>query len=132
MILLANIFEGAGVFVAGTLLGYLLVHVRDRKARAAQSLQTQSLLENARREAEAITREARLAANEAALKLREQTEQAFAERRQERLQLEKRLSEREALINSQLEGVIQAEKNFREQKEALERKADQLDSRHRE
>src|SRR5882724_10257786 len=91
MILVANIFEGAVVFIAGALLGYLLLRWTDRKAKAAQSLQIQTTLDNARREAEAIMREARLAANEAALKLREQAEVSFVARERERAESERRL-----------------------------------------
>ena len=67
-----------------------------------------ALLEAARREAEAIVREARLAANEEALKLRSETEQ--------------RLSEREALVNRQLENLVREEKSLRAQREELEGK----------
>ena len=66
----------------------------------------QSLLETARREADAIVREARLAANEIALKLRSETEQ--------------RLGEREGLVNRQLENLVREEKIIRAQTEEME------------
>ena len=71
MIVLANIYESAGVFVAGAAIGLLLWRWIDRAGRAAQVLKSKSLLENARREAETVLRDARLAANNEALKLRE-------------------------------------------------------------
>src|SRR4029077_1220769 len=49
----------------------------------------------------------------------EEMEQSFTARRQERAELEKRLSEREGLINSQLEKIVEAEKTIQEQKAAL-------------
>ena len=85
------------------------------------------MLEKAQRDAESIVRDARLAANEEALKLREQTEQSFAARRQKRAELERRLSERETLINAQLEKIVQAEKNLQEQKDGLQKQAESLD-----
>jgi len=117
MILLANIFaEGAGFLAAGAVLCYLLLALKDRNARKMESVAAQSALEKARREAEAVVRDARLTANEEALKLRLETEQAFAGRRQERAELERRLGERELLINAQLEKVVQVEKGLQEQK----------------
>ncbi len=53
-------------------------------------------------------RDARLAANEEALKLRSETEQ--------------RLNEREALVNRQLENLVREEKRLRGQREELEGK----------
>ena len=65
---------------------------------------------------------ARLAANEEALKLREQAEKAFGTRRRELTDLEQRLSERESLINRQLEGLVQREKDLRDKQQELEEK----------
>jgi ribonucrease Y len=128
MILVANIYAEGASLIVGAALCYLLLWLRDRNARKLQALQIQTLLDNARRDAEALLRDARLAANEEALKLREQTEQSFTARRQERAELERRLSERETLINTQLEGVVQAEKSLREQKESLKRKAELIET----
>src|SRR6185295_6769495 len=80
------------------------------------------LQEKARREAEATLREARLAANEEALKLREQTEKSFTTRRRELSDLEQRLAERESLINRQLEGLVQRENDLRNRQETLGQK----------
>src|SRR4051812_25451598 len=133
MIWLANIFaEGAGFLLAGAVLCYLLVWWRQTNAKKTEILQSKSLLDNARRDAEAIIRDARLLANEEALKLREQTEQSFTTRRQERAEFERRLSDREALINTQLEGVVQVEKSLREQKEAIKKKSEILEAQQQE
>ena len=90
--------------------------------RTARAAEEKSLLENARREAESILREARLAANEEALKLREQTEKSFGTRRRELSDLEQRLADREALINRQLEGLVHREKDLREKGQELDEK----------
>jgi ribonuclease Y len=127
MILLANIAaEGAGFFLAGALLCYLVLWWKERSAGKSQSLAARSLLEKSKADADAIIRDARLAANDEALKIREQTEQSFAARSRERAESERRLSEREALINAQLEKVVHVENNLREQKAALQRQADLL------
>jgi ribonucrease Y len=113
--------EGALLLATGWAGGYWLFRWRDKKLRLATNANKDSILENARREAQMITREARLASTEEALKLRDQTEKAFAARSREIGELERRLGERELLINGQLEGVVQQEKAVCTQKEQLER-----------
>jgi hypothetical protein len=49
--------EGAGFLFAGGLAGYWLLCWKDRRQRAAALLTEQTLLENARREAETVLRE---------------------------------------------------------------------------
>src|SRR6266566_6735261 len=95
--------SGAAVFAAGAILGYWLLRWKERSVRAALAIKEQAILENARRQAENIAREAHLQANEAGLKLREHTEQTFAASRTALSEAEKRLVEREKLINHQLE-----------------------------
>ena len=51
-----------------------------------------------------------IAASQDTLKLREEIEQSFAARRAERVELERRLAERESLINSQLARMMEAER----------------------
>jgi len=114
-----TIVEGTVLLAAGLAGGYWLFRWRDHKLRAATESQHSATLEMARREAEAITREARLAASEETIKLREQTEKAFAGRLREVTELEQRLSHREMLINGQLEGVVQQEKAVCVQKQEL-------------
>ena len=117
---------GTGCFTAGSLLGYWLLRWKERNLRAALKIQEDSILDTARRQAETITREARLQANEDALKQREATEQSFAERRHGLIEAEKRLVEREALINHQLESMVQEEKCLREQQQEWQKKNDAL------
>src|SRR3954469_22205542 len=97
---------GAAIFVIGVAFGYWLLRWKERNLRAALAVREKSLLENARRDAEAVVREARLTANEEALKLREQTEQLFATRRSDIDTAEQRLNERESLVNRQLERLM--------------------------
>ena len=131
--MLDNPYLGAAAWLtAGALLGYWLVRWKERNVRAAWTIKEQATLENAQRQAETILREARLQANEEALKLREATEQSFATRRLAATDAEKRLSEREALINHQLESIVTEEKELREQQLEIKRCAKELDAEHAE
>jgi ribonucrease Y len=133
MILLANIaIEGAAFGFAGAAVCFVLLWWKHRNDRRLQAAEAQGMLERAKRDAEGIIRDARLTANEEALKLREQTEQSFVDRRQQRAELEQRLSERETLLNAQLEKIVQAEKNLQEQKDGLQKQADSLTAQQRE
>ena len=121
MMLLDNTILVGGLLLAtGLAGGYALFRWRDRKLKAAVGCQSAALLESARRDAEAIAREARLAATEEALKLREQNEKAFAGRLREIGELEQRLAQRENLINGQLEGLVQQEKGVSQEKQELQ------------
>jgi ribonuclease Y len=133
MMLLANIyFWGAAGLGAGALLGYWLVRWKERNVRAAYALKEQTLLENARREAETICREARLLASEEGVKVRAQLEQAITTQRLELTGREARLAERESLINRQLENLVQEESNLRRQQQEWQNKAEALDHQNKE
>lgn len=81
-----------------------------------------------RQEAESIKRDARLAANEEALKLRREMEQLMAERTREHAAIEQRLTAREELVNKQLENLVREEKVLRGDKEQLAAKAAALEN----
>src|ERR1043166_5090272 len=126
------IFEGAVLFAAGAASCYLLLWWKDRNLKKVKTLEAEALLAKARSEAEMVARDARLAANEESLKLRQQVEASFAARRAERAELERRLSEREGLINSQLERIVEAERTLKDQKESLRKRTETLQERERE
>jgi ribonucrease Y len=132
MILLANIFEGAVLFGGGAAICFVLLWWRERSLQKARSLQSETLLQQARTEAETIKREATVTAGQEALKLREQIEQSFAHRRAERAESERRLGERETLINSQLLQMMEAEKAVKREKDALESQIAAVESGKRE
>src|SRR3569833_861313 len=106
MSFLANILEGAVLFGGGAAICFMLLWWRERNLHKARTLQNEALLDKARNEAESITRNSAAAAVQEALKLREQIEQSFADRRTERAESERRLAERESLINSQLQQMM--------------------------
>jgi len=129
---LGNIYVGAVFLAAGAVLWHLLLRWRDRSLKRARTLEAETLLAQAQSQAEIITRDARLASNEEARKLREQLEKSFAASRAERAERERRLSEREVLINAQLERMVGAEKILSEQKAALKKRTAALEAQERE
>jgi ribonucrease Y len=114
-----TILDSALFLLTGAVGGYWLHLWRNRRNKAANAAQESALLEEARREAETMRREARLAATEEALKFREQVEQTFAVRLREVSELEHRLAKRETLINGQLEGIVEKEKTLRAQEREI-------------
>jgi ribonuclease Y len=120
---LATIIECAGLFCAGVILCYAVLARRERNLRRIRTVEADAIIGRARADAEIIVRDARLAANEEALKFRQEIDQSFASRRTERAELEKRLAEREVLINSQLERIADTEKSLKEQKESAAKDA---------
>src|SRR5208282_5742998 len=114
------------VFVVGLVAGFLFFVWRERARRAGLEEQGKGILEGARREAESIARDARLAANEQALKLRSETEAIIAARHKELAITEQRLVTREELVNGQLENLVSQEKAVRLEREALVRKSAEI------
>lgn len=120
-------FIGTACLAAGSGLGYWLWRWKDRTIHAAAVIKEQAILEAARRQVETIAREAKVQANEEAIKLREQTEQTFSERRARIIEAEKRMVEREALINKQLEHLVEQEKALRVQQQDWQKRSACLD-----
>ena len=121
---------GGSCFTAGAFVGYWLWRWKNRSVGVALAIKEESILEAARRQAEAIAREARIQANEEALKLRDQTEQALSERRARVSEAEKQMVEREALINRQLENMVLEEKSLRQKEEDYQNKLESLEQQH--
>jgi ribonucrease Y len=130
MMLLANLeAQDALIFLGGAVAGLLFWQWKERKSRAATFAEAACLRESAQREAESARREARLSANEDLLKAREELERSFSERRRELDATERRLAEREALINRQLEGLVDTERKVKAQEEELRLRAGELEKR---
>jgi ribonuclease Y len=124
--------EHASLVLSGAVGCYLVLKWRKRQTSQGEASQAGGILQKARQEGEIILRDARLSASQEALKAHEQSEQALAARRAERLELERRLAEREGLINSQLERIIEGEKSLSQQKEMLEKHERELQCREQE
>ena len=128
--------EHAALVVLGFLIGacaaLLYQRWRNRDGATRQIAAGQRALDQARQQSELIVRDARIAASEEALKLHEEAEEAMAAYRTERLELERRLDEREKLINSQLERIVEAENNFAAEKQSLRDRLNEVAARERE
>ena len=133
MILLAKYFSVGAFCIGGATLAYALWHWRDRKRQAKKLFaEAQSTLAAARFAAEKIKHDALLAANAETIQQRAQTENSFNTRRAELADSEKRLGERETLLNSQLEVLLRTENQLRQESETVSRRADELDVEKRE
>ena len=119
MNVLVTIGGYAALVAAGAVFCYLLLWWKGRSLGKIKALEAEAILSKARAEAEVTVHDARLAASQGALKAHEDLEQSLATRRAERLELEHRLAERESLINSQLQRLIEVENNLKQEKALL-------------
>jgi ribonuclease Y len=113
--------EVSGGLLAGLVLGSLLWRWLVGREKAAVAHQCQATLDAARREAEALVREARLTAAEESARLRREVETGVAGQKREIEGAQGRLIQRETLVNQQLEGLVQREQRQREHESTLER-----------
>ena len=125
MLAISYLAGGIG-FVVGALLVFIFLRWKEQTLRKARALESQSLIDVARREAESALREARLRANEEALKLRQETEQTFTARLQQITETEVRLAEREKLISRQLENLVTQENSVRNQTRDLKTQSEAI------
>ncbi len=105
-----QIIAGAVIFLIGILAGFWVRAWRKRSLRAGLEQEAKIIVDKGRRDAESILRDARLAANEEALKMRRETEQLMAARLKELTVIQQRLITREELVNRQLENLVRQEK----------------------
>jgi len=133
MSLLENPFViGISCFVLGSVAGYWLLRWKERNLRAALAVKEQSILEDARRQAESLLREARLKANEDMLKLRQDLERSLAGQHDEITEAEKRLVERETLINLQLKNLVDEESSLHRQQQECQKRAEAFQKQQKE
>jgi ribonuclease Y len=124
----ANLVQGAASLSLGAIVGLCLWHWRSLREKARIEASEKDILANARQEAESLIREARQTAAEEAEQKVQQTTAECTARKQEIAELERRLTERDKLINRQLEGLVQQENNLIEKQAALQLKTRDLES----
>jgi len=112
----------------GAGFAYFLLRKFSNQTRAAQAREVEALRETARREAEVITQNARLAASEETLKLRAQVEMTVASRQAECASREQQLVEREKLLGAQLNRLLESEQELKRERDTLDRKSAALES----
>ena len=131
MTFLANIgTQDLLVFAAGGAAGFILWQILGSKRREAAEAEVNRLKESVQRETETARREAKLAANEELLKTREELEENFADRRRELDSTERRLADRENLINRQLEGAVESERKAKAHEDSVKQRGEELEAKH--
>ncbi len=129
MTLFVKVLENAALLIAGAVICYLLLWWKNRNFRRLQALEAESVVGQAKSEAELVLRNAQLRASEETLRQQKEAEQSAVARRTERAELERRLADREGLINSQLQRILDAEQKLAQQQAALSKRQTELESR---
>ena len=107
--------------MAVAMIGVMIWIRKDQKRqirRALQSTET-SLKEHSRREAEVLTRSARMLTREETDRLRVEMENVIGAETEEIRQREKRLEERESLLDRQLQSLLENEKQIQQKKASV-------------
>jgi ribonuclease Y len=116
MNLVWNIVGAVVCAIAGAGVGAMILNSKNRQREEAR-----------RRETTAELEKTRASAQQEIAQIRAQTDHAAAARRQELTDYERRLTERESLLNTQLARVIQTEGELKQQREMLDRKNTELE-----
>lgn len=127
-----NILEIASGFAFGVAVVFIVLWWRNKKAGTAKRKKAEAILATSRREAEEIIAKSRLTANEEVLKLRRETEESFTQQRKEQTDRERRLIEREGLLNAQLERVMRSERTLDQREEQLRKQNEDVNVKQRE
>jgi ribonucrease Y len=75
-----GLIGGTTVFFVGAVTGYMVLRWKERGLASAREVERKSLLDAARREADALIREAKLASSEESMQLRRKADSEIAER----------------------------------------------------
>ncbi|MCD6339981.1 MAG: ribonuclease Y [Verrucomicrobia bacterium] len=118
----------------GAAVGYTACCWRQRLRRRAAGSQVEALLADARQEAEAIRQNARIEAMEEAARLRREADREILQAQKEIETLRARVTERETLLNRQLDGLAERERSLNrhqcrllEEQRRLEEKEQELE-----
>lgn len=120
MALPENLLGGAVVLLAGVAAGYWLVRWKERNLKAALELQKDSILDAARREGDALTREAKLAASEEAMKIRRAAENEATERLRAAASAEQSLAEKRSVAERLAAEISERERRLQTGVEQLD------------
>lgn len=104
-------------------MSWAYLRAQARRHARQEAAAADSLVAQARRQSDEILREARLKSGEESLRARNELETSFAARRTEYEEREKRLNQRESLLNSQLERLSAVEASVKHQEEVLEQRS---------
>ena len=115
-------FWASWITVAIALLVGMVWIRKDQKRQIRRALHSteSSLKKHSRREAEVLTRSARMLTREETKRLRDDLENTIGAESEEIRQREKRLEERESLLDRQLQTVLENEARLKEERAALD------------
>ena len=124
-------FWASWITVAIALLVGMVWIRKDQKRQIRRALHSteSSLKKHSRREAEVLTRSARMLTREETKRLRDDLENTIGAESEEIRQREKRLEERESLLDRQLQTVLENEARLKEERAALDSEKATLASR---
>jgi ribonuclease Y len=113
-------------------VGYMLrSRIGSSRARSAEQ-QAASMVDQARREAESLKRNATLEGREESLHLKQQVERELAEHRKDQLAAERAFQEKEAAFNRRVELVDKMDRDLKRQDTDLQRRESEVQARHTE
>ncbi len=117
----AELWIAWSIVTVVVLLGMVWIR-KDQKRQIRRALHSteSSLKEHSRREAEVLTRSARMLTREETKRLRDDLENTIGAESEEIRQREKRLEEREALLDRQLQTVLENESRLKAERETLD------------
>ncbi len=117
---------------SGGIIGVMVYRLIDKLWDKSAASSAASIRDDAKKEAEHILREAKVAAKSEALKIREEYEQEAKERRQEILTLEKRLNQREENIEKKADALDSRIASIERREEEVESTRDRLSEKEKE
>ncbi len=122
----------AAGLVAGIIIGAFLVARKEKQTAREFSRQLETLREKSEAEARQILKEARVAAQEEALRLKKEAEDSVSQRKNELHAQEMRLLKREQKIEKKKELIDQKEVDLLEREKKLQRRSSWLDGKEKE
>ncbi|MCU0788473.1 MAG: ribonuclease Y [Verrucomicrobia bacterium] len=120
---LPEIITGGACLAVGVVFSWAYLRARARRRSREETAAADSVLERARRQSEEILRESRLQAAEEGLRTRQEIEASFTMRRTEEQEREKRLNQREILLNAQLERLSTEDRELARREDSLQQRA---------
>lgn len=126
-----NILLNIVCLVFGVLLGVFCFYFISKNSLNSSQKQAQLILENAKKEAEKIEKEAKLRTTEEEIKARQEAESLLKQKLNEIENLRLRLEERENLINKQLDNICAKENELRARSEQLTRERQEIEEHRR-
>ena len=116
----------------GIAAGMLLNNWIQKMQKDSANKTADKIRQDAQREAEHILRDARVSAKGETLKMREDCEQEIKERRREQTNIEKRLAQREELLDRRADSMDAKAKNLEKQEKEIETLRERLSNREQE